>query len=112
HEAIPYDPPNNASLMRAVVIHPPEYSCLLSLARSRNPMPKALAGGHPPHHPTVDWIVLGHHDGRGMRPGLEQPALVPEQCLQMIGLIRPDPAEHHELVTGRDHIGRVELQEA
>src|SRR2546422_11145999 len=75
-------------------------------------MPKALAGGDSLHDPAVDRIVLGHHDRRGMRPRLEQATLIPEQGLKVRWLIRPHAAEDHELVARRDHIGRVELQEA
>ena len=75
-------------------------------------MPKALAGRDTMHDPPVDGVVLGHHDRRGVRPGLEQAALIPEQGLQMLWLIGPDAAEDHELVARRDHVGRVKLQEA
>src|SRR5207248_10711784 len=75
-------------------------------------MPKTLAGGNPLHDPAVDRIVLGDNDRRGMRPGLEQPALVPEQRLQVFWLVGPNPAEDDELVARRYHAGRVELQEA
>src|SRR5438874_4856055 len=75
-------------------------------------MPKALAGRDTMHDPAVDRIVLGHHNRRGMRPGLEQAALIPEQGFQVLWLIGPNAAEDHELVARRDHVGRVELQEA
>src|SRR5207245_330 len=75
-------------------------------------VPEAFAGGDPLHDPAVDRIVFGDHDRRGVRPGLEQPALVPEERLQVLWLVRPDPAEDDELVARRHHAGRVELQEA
>src|SRR5207302_11392249 len=75
-------------------------------------MPKALAGGDALHDPAVDRIVLGHHDGRGMRPGLEQPMLFPEQGVEVLWRIRSNAAEDDELMARRDDVGRVELQEA
>src|SRR3984893_5047300 len=75
-------------------------------------MPEALACGNSTHDPPVDRIVLGHYDRRRMRPGLEQATLVPQQRLQVPWLVRPDAAEDDELVTRRDHAGRIELQEA
>jgi hypothetical protein len=60
----------------------------------------------------VDRVVLGQHDGRGVRPALEQPALFPEQGVQVLTLLRPDPAEDDQLMARRHHANRVELQAA
>jgi len=75
-------------------------------------MPEALARSDSLHDPAVDGIVLGQHNRRGMRPRLEQAALIPEQGLKMFWLIRPNTAEDHELMAGSDHAGRIELQKA
>ncbi len=47
-----------------------------------------------------------------MRPRLEEAALILEQGLEVLGLIRPNAAEDDELVARRDHVSGIELQEA
>src|ERR1700737_3100880 len=46
-----------------------------------------------------------------MRPGLEQAALIPEQGLEMLWLVRPDTAEDEPLVARRAPVRGVELEE-
>src|SRR2546423_3196520 len=79
-------------------------------AASGQPMPRPRAGGKATHDPAMNWIVLGRHNRRGMRPGLEETPLLPEQGIQVLSLIRPNPAEDDDLVARRDHAGGVELQ--
>jgi len=68
--------------------------------------------GHPvlPHHHPVNRVILGQHDRGGVGPVLEQPALPPQQRVEVGPVERAQPAPQDEQVAARHHVDRVELQ--
>ena len=61
------------------------------------------------HEPTVDGKLLDRHD---KRPVLQEAPLTPQEALQVLGIVRAQPAPQHEQVATRDHVGRIELKTA
>ena len=61
------------------------------------------------HEPTVDGKLLDRHD---KRPVLQEAPLTPQEALQVLGIVRAQPAPQHEQVATRDNVGRIELETA
>ena len=74
--------------------------------------PIAVAGQIAAHERAVNRIIFGQHDRGGVRPVLEQRALVEQQVVQVGQRVGANPAEHDELVAARHRADRVELQAA
>src|SRR3990172_9455074 len=77
-----------------------------------DPRAGAPAPGVGAHERAVERVVLGEDDGGAVSPVLEEPALLPEELIQVRRVVRAKAAEQHQLMAARDDADRVELQTA